>query len=132
MTLIEQAFREAQQAALNAFYECKPTPMIVGQAVSLFSNEIVPGTREVVEDGVCGFAWVTIKPARGPFVKWLKQNKIGRSGTYGGWTISSYDTTPGTGSSQSMQRKEAGCKAFVNVIKAYFPDMKIWMESRID
>lgn len=128
----QDIFNEAQQAAEKAFDECKPIPMVIGQAKDLFSNEIVPGTEEFVADGVCGFAWVNIKPARGPFVKFLKQNNLGRNGVYGGWTISMYDISRRAGYSQSMQRKEAACRAFVQVIKNYAPDMSIWMESRMD
>lgn len=61
----------------------------------------------------CGFAWTTVKPARGAFVKALKQNRIGNSGTYGGWTISShamFNLPPKL--SQSMELKEIGARAY--------------------
>lgn len=130
--MIDEVFSEAQTAALSHFHQCTPVPVIFGQAKDLFSSEIIPGTEEYVSDGVCGFAWVNIKPARGPLVKYLKSKGIGRPGTYGGYSLSSYNCIPGSGSSQSMQRKEAGCRAFVEVVKKYFPDMKIWVETRID
>jgi len=132
MNMWDQVFKEACEAAEKAFDECKPIPMIVGQAANLFSNEIVPGTEEFVEDGVCGFAWVNVKPARGPLIKYCKENNIGRNGVYGGWSISSYDISRRVGHSQSMQRKESACRAFVNVIKSYEPNMKIWVETRLD
>lgn len=131
MLMISEIFSEACTAAVKAFHDAKPTPVIFGQAKGLFGNEMVPGTEELVEDGVCGFAWINIKPARGEFVKFLKSKNIGRKGVYGGYTISAYDIGI-PGSSQSMERKEAGCKAFVAVIKKYFPDMRIWVESRMD
>lgn len=37
----------------------------------------------------CGFAWITIQPARGPFVSYLKSSGIGQSG--------GYDRMPGYG-----------------------------------
>ena len=131
MTTISEIFSEASNAAVAAFHAATPRPVIFGQAKSLFSNEMVPGTEEYVADGVCGFAWINIKPARGDFVKFLKSRKIGDKGTYGGYTVSAYSVGI-PGSSQSMERKEAGCKAFVAVIKKYFPDMRIWVESRMD
>ena len=35
-----------------------------------------------VADGMCGFAWINIKPARGKFVKFLKDNNIGRKDSF--------------------------------------------------
>lgn len=128
----ETRWTEACKKAEEAFIACKPIPMIVGQAESIFSNRIVPGTEEIVNDGVCGFAWVNIKPARGDFVKQLKMRNIGNKGVYGGYTISFYEICSKHRGSQSMQRKEAACRAFVENIKFYYPNLKIWVESRLD
>lgn len=132
MSDFNDIFSEAQIAALSAFHEHTPQPVVFGQAQDLFSNKIIAGTEELVTDGVCGFAWVNIKPARGPLVKWLKTKRIGRPGVYGGYTLSSSECIPGTGYSQSMERKEEGCRAFVNKIREVFPEIKIWVESRMD
>src|SRR5262245_64832032 len=32
----------------------------------------------------CGFAWVTVRPARGPFISWCKACGYGRTGGYDG------------------------------------------------
>jgi hypothetical protein len=53
-----------------------------------------------VPDGVCGFAYVTIRPATSAFVQWLKGRGIGHKAYRGGWEISIPHY------SQSMQRKE--------------------------
>lgn len=67
----------------------------------------------LVEDGVCGFAWVKIRPATGPFVKFLKDNQIGRKDSYaGGYMVSIFDYN------QSMQKKEAYAYAFADVLNA--------------
>src|SRR5438270_159501 len=61
----------------------------------------------------CGFAWTTIKTARGKFVAALKQHRIGSSGTYGGWRVSShamFNLPPQL--SQSMELKEIGARAY--------------------
>ena len=81
------------------------------------------------QDGYpCGFAWVTIKPARGPFVKYLKDVGVGRKGTYGGYEISSYDVCNWNG--QNMYVKEDACRAFVDVLQANGIDARV--ESRMD
>lgn len=64
----------------------------------------------------CGFAWINIKPARGPFVKFLKEKGIGRTDSYlGGYSLSSYDCCAFNG--QNMDIKEAGVKAFADVLR---------------
>jgi hypothetical protein len=80
----------------------------------------------------CGFGTVVIRPARGSFVKFLKDNKIGDNGYNGGWRISSYDIMRshklcGT---QSMSLKEEACDAFAKVLEKY--GMTAYSQSRAD
>ena len=93
----EALYLEADAAGKHAAAICKPNPMRIG--------------NEIVEDGVCGFAWVNIKPATHSFSRWLKANGLGRQDDYAGgvtiW-ISDYD--------QSMQRKYAYAAAFAKVL----------------
>ena len=71
--------------------------------------------KNAVDGYPCGFAWVNIKPARGPFIKFLKEKNIGRKDSYyGGYTLSSYDCSNFNG--QNMDVKEDGCRAFRNVL----------------
>ena len=64
------------------------------------------------EDGVCGFAWVKIRPARGKFVNWCKKNNIGRKHSFEtGYTIWISDYN------QSMQKKEIYAEAFAKVLQ---------------
>jgi len=117
-------YEEAFEAANAAAAATTPAPMIVGRAIG-FTNAIVPGTEEFVADGVCGFAWVKIRPARGEFVKWCKANKIGRPDDYaGGYLISMRQ------GNQSMQRKEAAGIAFAQVLTKH--GINAYMESRMD
>lgn len=75
----------------------------------------------------CGFAWVRIKPARGKFVSWLKEQKIGRTDDYlGGYIIHN----PSGNSTQWMYAKEEGASAFVEVLRKYGINAKC--ETRID
>jgi hypothetical protein len=62
----------------------------------------------------CGFAWVNIKPARGPLVNEMKKMGLGRRDEYyGGWTI----WNPSQHSTQCMDALAAGARAFSDVLK---------------
>jgi hypothetical protein len=125
----ESIYNEADQAAEKAFNECEPTPVMFGQAAGLFGNEMVAGTECIVDEGVCGYAWVNLHPARGDFVKFCKQNKIGNSGTYKGWTIS-MSKYGNRFNGQSMARKEAAAEAFIAVLNEH--GINSQMTSRMD
>jgi len=81
----------------------------------------------------CGFANVSIHPARGNFVKFCKNNGIGDNGFRGGYRISYYDIMPQDHQyrmTQSMSIKEEACDAFANELKKY--GMTVYSESRAD
>ena len=76
----------------------------------------------------CGFAWVKIKPARGRFVEALKEQKLGSVDDFeGGFLVH-----PARHATQWMDAKEMGCRAFVAVVKKHYPDMHIYVTTRID
>jgi hypothetical protein len=105
-------YNKAHHAGIQASKKCKPTPMIVGTPTTPFGNDIdTSKTMYYVEGGVCGFAWIEIRPARGKFVQWLKKNDIGGIGYYGGWQISVFIGT------QSLERNEAYARAFAQVLR---------------
>ena len=81
----------------------------------------------------CGFANVSIHPARGRLVKFLKEMEIGSNGYRGGWRISYYDMMPKGhryGHTQSMDIKEEGCAAFAKALEKY--GVAAIMQSRAD
>ena len=81
----------------------------------------------------CGFANVSIHPARGRLVKYLKEVNIGSSGYRGGWRISYYDMMPKDhqySHTQSMDIKEEGCRAFADALEKY--GVECHMQSRAD
>lgn len=119
-------WNEAHAAGCKAWEACTPKPMIIGEAKSLFSDEIVPGTEHYVSEGLCGFAWVHINPARGKFITYCKKNNIGRKGTYGGWVI----PARGPFDSQSIERKEAYAYAFSAVLREHGLNSSV--SSRLD
>ena len=123
---VDEVYREAFEAGLKAGNEVQVTPMIVGTETSPFSN-IIDETKQTyfVEGGVCGFAWVKIRPARGKFVQFLKDKEIGSKDNYeGGYTIWCHEF------GQSLTRKEAFVGAFAKVLREYGIDA--YGQSRID
>ena len=70
-----------------------------------------------VERGLdCGFAWVIVNPARGPFVAWCKANNIGHKHYKAGWEFwySAFDPT----NTQSISVHEAAAKAFAESLQS--------------
>lgn len=119
-----EIYELAVNAATEAMQNATPTPMGVYQANPLTGEQI--GPTQVVDEGACGFAYVIIRPARGKLVTWLKKNDIGYKGYQGGWWISMSAYT----GSQSVERKEAGARAFAQVLKDN--GLTAYTESRLD
>jgi len=114
----DKVFEEAVAAGKKAAEAVTPTPMA-------FRNTL---TGEVFREdgGACGFAWVTVRPARGPFVTWCKKNEKGSKHWNTGWYFWGSHVWGG----QSIERKEAGMKAFAEVLKGY--GLNATMGSRLD
>lgn len=74
----------------------------------------------------CGFAWVTIKPARGAVVAEMKKAGIGRKGYHGGWQV----WNPSNAMTQDMSAVYAGAKAYAQVLKDN--GVKCYADSRLD
>lgn len=113
----EQEFRGLYQAADEAGQEAvrklTVVPMVVTGPVGL-DNEPLEGCKSwYVEDGACGFAWITVRPGNSPFANWLKKNGLGSKAYYGGvqiW-VSQFN--------QSIQKKEAYAEAFAAKLSEY-------------
>jgi hypothetical protein len=78
--------------------------------------EVVPEPMRIhgyapISEGVCGFAWVTIRPGISPAARYAKATLGARKGYYGGMEI----WVRGYG--QSMTRKEAYAEAFAAVLR---------------
>ena len=111
MKTVEEIYKEAQQEAsmvVDIFHAQHGEPMY------------------------CGFGTVVIRPARGPFVKFLKDNQLGSKHWRTGYSISSYDVMRGHDlcGTQSMSIKEEACEAFAKVLNAY--GINAHAESRAD
>lgn len=129
----EKVFAEASAAYQEAFDAAAPQPMVVGEPSSPLGNDIDPSKPVYyVADGVCGFAWVWFLNGRGSFAKYMKQVHDGSNSYYGkGYEVwSSAFAREDQKHSQSMQRKEAGCRAAVQVFRSY--GIEAYVQSRMD
>lgn len=121
----EKLLEKAHLMGMDAGRRVGVTPMVVGTPTELFGNEIDwDKSTYHVSDGVCGFAGVVIKPARGKFVSYLKSLGMGYKHYYGGWYVSVREF------GQSMTRKEAYAEAFAKVLTE--EGMSCYVDSRMD
>jgi hypothetical protein len=129
----EITFKKIYNKALNAGYAAvekmiknnEIVPMTVVQHSNMLDDNSPIKKSWYVEDGVCGFVWVNIKPANTSFAKWLVKNDYAKKDSYyGGITIwiSQYG--------QSMQKKSEFAKAFSTIINEY--GFKSYADSRMD
>ena len=119
-------YNEARIAGLEAVRKCTPTPMVVGEPTTLFGNDVDYSKKTYfVADGVCGFAWINVKPGNSPFANWLKKTDKGKSSHYeGGVTIWVSEFN------QSMQKKECYAQAFADVLRK--SGIRAYAMSRMD
>jgi len=113
-------YLEACKNAMNAGMNNKPTPMSVIR-VGLDNQPLPNEVPSIIMEGPCGFAWVTIRPARGAFVKFMKSLDKGRNGYYGGYEISTnvIERETGVNFGQSYERKMAAAEAFAATLQVW-------------
>lgn len=125
----QAVFQEAQSAAEKAFRDAKPNP-VAFQNSGLGESFDWSKPYSVVSEGVCGFAWVNVYvDGRSKIAKEMKQFGL-QSDYCGGYNFWSSDACPSSRSSQSMERKEAACEAFAEVLRKY--GFRAYMSSRMD
>lgn len=121
----EAIYNKAHEAGLAAGNGSKPQPMIVGQSSTIFGSDIdYSKPTYFVEDGVCGFAWVNIRPGTSSFAKYLVKSGHAHKAYHGGIDVWVRDF------GQSMQRKEAYAEAFAKVLKE--EGFNVYAGSRMD
>jgi len=117
------------------FVNAKVEPMQMWGVAREAAIEAVDTFMEGKEEPMyCGFANITIRPAQGKFVGWLKKQGIGDNGYRGGWRVSYYDIMPQTHKyrhTQSMTIKEIACDAFAKVLENQY-GLTVYSESRAD
>ena len=89
--------------------------------------------KDKEEPMYCGFASVSIHPAKGKFVKFMKDAGVGDNGYRGGYRISYYDIMPQDHkyrTTQSLDIKEVATEAFRDELRKY--GMTAYADSRAD
>lgn len=101
-------WQEAMRRGREAAEACKVTPMVVEQHANVLDDSSPVTERWVCDSGVCGFAWVVIKPGTCSFARWLRKAGHAHKRDPGGvliW-ISEYG--------QSYERKLAHARAMAD------------------
>ena len=121
---MEQIYAEARLAGITAGNAAKPIPMTV-MACNPITHEPI-AVVDFVSEGVCGFAWISMKyntPENRKFISWAKKQKLISKYSEGFWIwVHEYN--------QSMTRKEAYACAFAKVLQNH--GIKCYASSRID
>lgn len=110
LELAEQKGKEAEKNLKTYAIECMNT----GRTYSLH--------------GLCGFANVRIRPARGKFVSWLKKQGIGHTSCMGGYVLYVGSDIPDRG--QAVDVKEAKASAVASILREH--GLNVSVESRLD
>ena len=121
---IESLYIQAHDAGNNAVTQTTVTPMIVSQQANPLDDGSETIKQWYVEDGVCGFASVIIKPANNKFAKFLVANQLARKHYAGGVSMSIRDFN------QSLTKKEAYAYAFAKVLNDN--GITAYVDSRMD
>jgi len=122
---MSKLWSKAWDAGEEAAKAMVPSPMVVRQHANMMDDSSPVENEWFVADGVCGFAWVQIKPGNSRFANFLKKEELARPDSYLGgvsvW-VSQYN--------QSMQRKEAHARAMAEVFRK--AGINAWAMSRMD
>lgn len=121
---MQALFELAQDAGRAAARGTTPTPMVVQERVSPLNDSSAIRREWVVDDGPCGFAWVTIRPGTSRFARFLTRKGLARSAYGGGVQVSIRDYN------QSLMRKSAHASAMARVLRENGIDA--WDDSRMD
>lgn len=129
---ITEIAKQAHIAGMNAVNNLKVVPMLVGQAKSLFSDEIdMTKPTEYVADGVCGFAWIDIYPThKGNTKDGKAERKLYESI---GFTKDDYKKCYSLWVrefNQSMQKKETYATAYAAILQIH--NIRAYSGSRMD
>lgn len=114
MENMERIYNLAHKAGIAAVEAVTPKPMIVTERRYLPSGESYIYEYPPIESGVCGFAWIDVRPRNGEMARWLKKHDLARNSDYDKsmkiWVI---------GYGQSYDRKTAYAGAFAAVLQEH-------------
>ena len=109
----QELWDRAYKEGLEAGTEHSPTPMIVQQHENMLDDSSpVVKTYAPVMGGVCGFAWVVVKPGTSSFARWLKDTGKAKKHDRGGLYVWIWEF------GQSYEKKMKMASAMANVLTA--------------
>ncbi len=112
-TQMKALTKAAHAAGDKAAREVVPAPMrVVQRANPLDDASVITKDYGVYSEGMCGFAWVSIKPGTSSFARWMKSTGAARADSYAGGV-----TLWVSGYGQSWTRKSAYASAYANVLR---------------
>jgi len=105
-------FDKAYQAGMEAGQKHNPKPMVVSQHSNPLNDNSAVKQSWYVSEGVCGFAWIIVRPGNSSFANWLKKaGKARKDSYYGGVNIWVREF------GQSYERKYVFANAFAKVLE---------------
>ena len=125
--MYDTIYQAAMAKGALAAQACTPIPMVVEEHASPFDDKSPVVQQWFEPNGVCGFAWVVIKPGTSSFAKWLIRNNHAKPHYYGGVQI----WIGGYG--QCYQKKVAhayAMAAYLNQIK--IKGVRAYAQDRLD
>lgn len=118
---------ECHEAGMIAGANVRINPMLVGEATSIFSNEIdYSKPTYVVNDGPCGFAYINIYPGNCKLANQYKKLGLARPAYGGGVQIWVHEF------GQSVDRKYAYAQAYAAKLRELTGVERIYAGSRLD
>ncbi len=120
----ETLYALAHAAGMAAAERMNPTPIVVAEHASPLDDSSPIKRAYYIPGGVCGFAWIVVKPGTCSLARWLAKTGKAKRGYYGGMQIWVSDF------GQSMEKKEAYATAFANALS--INGVKAYADSRMD
>lgn len=115
-------FEQAHLAGMEAANNCRPTPMVVQEIKNQLDDNSKVTKEWVIADGVCGFAWVEIKPGNCAAANYMKRKILNKKNGKAVLFVHQFN--------QSMERKQAYAYAYANVLNNN--NIKAYAYSRMD
>ena len=113
-TIVDEMMDAAQEASRG----CTPVPVTV-------HSDQPPGADHVMDDGLFGWAWLSIKPVEHPFAKHLRRSGVADPG-------SAREVIVRFWLSRSRDRNLAAAFAARRVVKAHCPELRCTVATRLD
>jgi hypothetical protein len=122
--LFQSVYDAAMRAGQEAGDKHTPRPMVVSQHSNPLDDNSTIQEQWIVNSGVCGFAWVIVKPGTSSFARWLVKQGLGGKHYYGGVRIWIGDYR------QSYEKKVAHAGAMAKHLQNV--GIRAYSDSRLD